>query len=209
MINKGNIYKNVFVLYYYVYIWIMLTYPCKNNHIIALHCHILLQNTDVDINCALQKYLSSTNAYKFKVRSKIHYNRAVLTEQIPPRQPIQTIQIQGLARNICVMVDDSKCKGKAVTHVQVCVKTIFNNQCIATLIFYPLNLTSIWNILNSWGVCVWNFMSIGVTIKRLSNKVIFSNHCVVTLTFDIFILKSIGHTLDSRGSVLGFISVCV
>ena len=46
-------------------------------------------------------------------------------------------------------------------------ETIFSNLCIVTLTFDLLTSKSIGHILDSWGVCMWSFMMIGVKGKQL------------------------------------------
>ena len=63
-----------------------------------------------------------------------------------------------------------------------------NISVINELVVYNLDLfnpTSTWFILDSWGVCVWSLMTIGVKEKQLYTPEIISsiNQYIVTLTF--------------------------
>ena len=46
-------------------------------------------------------------------------------------------------------------------------ETIYSSLCIVTLTFDLLTSKSIGHILDSWGVCMWSFMMIGVKGKQL------------------------------------------
>ena len=46
------------------------------------------------------------------------------------------------------------------------------------------------NILDSWGVCVWSFMIVGVKGKQLCAKHLLSNQCIVTFAFGLQIKRA-------------------
>ena len=58
---------------------------------------------------------------------------------------------------------DDRCKGES----SYAPETSFSNLCIVTLTFDLLTSKSIGHILDSWGVCMWSFMMIGVKGKQL------------------------------------------
>ena len=60
-----------------------------------------------------------------------------------------------------------------------------------TLTFDLLTSKCIGHILDSWGVCMWSFMMIGVfRVSTYAPETIFSNLCIVTLTFDLKIYRA-------------------
>ena len=99
-----------------------------------------------------------------------------------------------LMGNLCMKFHYFRCTRKAM--ILMCQKSF---SVINALWHWPFEKKkSIGSILDSWGICLWNFM-ITVVWRESSYapKTIFSNQCIVTLTFEILTKKSKEHILNS------------
>ena len=84
-----------------------------------------------------------------------------------------------LMGSVPVKFHEDRCKGEAVMHI----KPFYLTPCIVTLTFDLLTLKSTRPILDSWGVCLWSFMRIGVKGKHLCtwNHFTWYMHCDLDL----------------------------
>ena len=76
-----------------------------------------------------------------------------------------------LMGSVPVKFHEDRCKGETVMHI----KPFYLTPCIVTLTFDLLTPRSTEPILDSWEVCLWSFMRIGVKGSSYAHKTILPN----------------------------------